>query len=281
MTELQILFQEDSFEDSAIKNGVNLWNEADLMKALGYHSAESFKRVIQKAQQACLSLGIAIEESFVRQPDTTYRLTRFACYLIAINGDSKKPEVAAAQVYFAALADTFRSAIDQARDVDRVLIRDEVSEGEKSLSSTANRHGVENFAFFHNAGYRGMYNMNLSVLMTKKGIAKGERLIDRMGKDEIAAHLFRITMTDAKIKNEGLKGQQSLESAAEKVGKHVRQSMIELIGQRPENLPVADPIKDVKKRLKTTNQQFKKLDSKAAKPKGISDSSNPEESESE
>ena len=118
MTELQILFQEDSFEDSAIKNGVNLWNEADLMKALGYHSTESFKRVIQKAQQACLSLGIAIEESFVRQPDTTYRLTRFACYLIAINGDSKKPEVAAAQVYFAALADTFRSAIDQARDVD-------------------------------------------------------------------------------------------------------------------------------------------------------------------
>ena len=281
MTELQILFQEDSFEDSAIKNGVNLWNEADLMKALGYHSTESFKRVIQKAQQACLSLGIAIEESFVRQPDTTYRLTRFACYLIAINGDSKKPEVAAAQVYFAALADTFRSAIDQARDVDRVLIRDEVSAGEKSLSSTANRHGVENFAFFHNAGYRGMYNMNLNALLTKKGLGKGERLIDRMGKDEIAAHLFRITMTDAKIKNEGLKGQQQLETAAEKVGKHVRQSMIELSGQRPENLPVADPIKDVKNRLKTTNKQFKKLDSKAPKPKGISESSKAEDSESE
>lgn len=281
MTDLQIMFQEDSFEDSAIKNGVNLWNEADLMKALGYHSADSFKRVIQKAQQACLSLDIAIEESFVRQPDATYRLTRFACYLIAINGDSKKPEVAAAQVYFAALADTFRSAIDQARDVDRVLIRDEVSAGEKSLSSTANRHGVENFAFFHNAGYRGMYNMNLNALLTKKGLSKGERLIDRMGKEEIAAHLFRITMTDAKIKNEGLKGQQQLETAAEKVGKHVRQSMIELSGQRPENLPVADPIKDVKKRLKTTNKEFKKLDSQAPKPKGISESSKAEDSESE
>lgn len=281
MTDLQIMFQEDSFEDSAVKNGVNLWNEADLMQALGYLSADSFKRVIQKAQQACLSLGIAIEEIFIRQPDTTYRLTRFACYLIAINADSKKPEVAAAQVYFAALADTFRSAIEQAQDVDRVLIRDEVSAGETSLSSTANRHGVESFAFFHNAGYRGMYNMNLTALMTKKGVAKGERLIDRMGKDEIAAHLFRITQTDAKIKNEGLKGQQSLESAAEKVGKHVRQSMIELSGQRPENLPVADPIKDVKKRLKTTNKQFKKLDSKTPKPKNIIDSTQPKDSEAE
>jgi len=281
MTDLQLMFQEDNFEESAIKNGVNLWNEADLMKVLGYQSPESFKRVIQKAQQACLSLGIAIEESFVRQLDTTYRLTRFACYLIAINGDSKKSEVAAAQVYFAALADTFRSAVQQAEDVDRVLVRDEVSAGEKSLASTANRHGVENFAFFHNAGYRGMYNMNLSALMTKKRLGKGERLIDRMGRDEIAAHLFRITQTDARIKNEGLKGQQQLENAAEKVGKHVRQSMIELSGQRPENLPVADPIKDVKKRLKSTNKQFKKLDSKAPKRKGIADSAATEGSESE
>ena len=255
-------FEEEprSFEDLAIENGTNLWNEADLMAALGYQSAESFKKVVIKAQQALLSLGVPFEENFYRQPSGDYRLTRFACYLVAMNGDSKKPQVAAAQVYFATLAETFRSAIEHSEAIDRILIREEVTDGEKSLASTASRHGVENHAFFQNAGYRGMYNMNLNALKEKKGLKKGEKLMDRMGKEELAAHLFRITQTDAKIKKDGLSGQRLLESAAEQVGKQVRRTMIEISGQRPEHLPLAEPIKDVKKTLKSTSKQFQKLD---------------------
>ena len=264
MADLPQLFHFDEgpgrFEDLAIKNGVRLWSEATLMAALGYLAADSFRHVVHKAQHACLSLDITIEENFVYQADSSYLFTRFACYLIAINGDSQKPQVAAAQVYFAALAHTFQTALEHSQAVDRVPIRDEVSQGEKSLASSASRHGVENYSFFQNAGYRGMYNMNLKALKLKKGVKSGETLIDRMGKTELAAHLFRITQTDEKIKQVGATGQVILEAIAKKVGKQVRKSMIEISGQKPEQIPLAEPIAEAKKKLKAAGKQFRKLD---------------------
>jgi DNA-damage-inducible protein D len=263
MTELTLFHFDDdhrSFEDLAVKNGANLWEQADLMAALDYQSHDAFRSVMLKAMQACLSLGIATEDNFVRQADQTYRFTRFACYLIAMNGDPKKTQVAAAQVYFAALAETFQSALEHADAIDRVLVRDEVADGEKSLSSTAKRHSVTNYAFFQNAGYRGMYNMNLNRLRNHKGLSEGENLIDRMGKAELAAHLFRITQTDEKIKKDGIQGQRLLEDAALRVGKQVRKSMLEISGRKPEDLPPAEHLKDVKKRLKATDKQLRTLD---------------------
>jgi DNA-damage-inducible protein D len=254
--------QEQSFEDFAIINGTNLWTEEFLMRALGYETSESFRKVIMKAMQACLSLSIATEDNFIRAEDGTYRFTRFACYLIAMNGDTKKPTVAAAQVYFAALAATFQNAIEHANAMDRILIREEVTEGEKSLASTASQHGVEKYPFFQNAGYRGMYNMNLGQLKEKKGIGPKEKLIDRMGKEELAAHLFRITQTDAKIKKEGVQGQRLLEATAKKVGEQVRKTMMNISGQRPEDLPIAAAIQDVKKAIKGTSKRFRSIDSK-------------------
>ncbi|MBI1345695.1 damage-inducible protein D [bacterium] len=263
MTEISLFhFEEDRqcFEDLAIKNGANLWEQSDVMSALDYRSEEAFRKLVMKAMQACLTLGIPTEDNFHRQADGTYRFTRFACYLLAMNGDPKKLQVAAAQLYFAVLAETFHTALEHSDAIDRVLIRDEVSEGEKSLSSTASRHGVENYPFFQNAGYRGMYNMNLSKLRERKGLKPTEKLIDRMGKEELAAHLFRITQTAAKIRNEGVQGQRLLEDAAEKVGKQVRKSMLEISGAKPEDLPPAEPIKDVKKRLKQTDKQLRNID---------------------
>ncbi|MBX3451156.1 MAG: hypothetical protein KF777_16440 [Planctomycetaceae bacterium] len=264
MTDI-ILFHFDdspSFEDLAIKNGTNLWEELALMQALGYQTPDAFKKVVMKAMQACLTLGIPTEDNFVRAEAGTYRYTRFACYLVAMNADTRKPQVAAAQLYFAALAETFQSALEHADAIDRVLIRDEVSEGEKSLSSTAKSHGVVNYAFFQNAGYRGMYNMNLKKLKEKKGVKASQNLIDRMGKEELAAHLFRITQTNAKIRNSGVQGQIALEQTAEQVGKQVRKSMLEISGHKPEDLPAAAPINDVKKNLKAANKKLKGLDDK-------------------
>ena len=250
------------FEEAGVTNGATHWAEELVREAFGYQTEVSFKHVIQKAMQTCLTVGVPIEENFVRQVDGTYFLTRFACYLIAMNGDGKKKEVAEAQVYFAKLAETFVDSIQHVDGIDRLLIRGEVADGEKSLASTASRHGIKSYPFFQNAGYRGMYNMNISQLLAHKGVGKNEKLIDRMGKDELAAHLFRITQTDAKIKNTGVKGQKALELTAHQVGKMVRESMLKISGQRPENLPLSEHVNEVKKKIKSTSTTLKRLDAK-------------------
>jgi DNA-damage-inducible protein D len=255
-TELTLFHFDDSresFEDLSQPNGATHWREADVMRSLGYESREGFRRALTRAKQACLSLGLACEEHFLLGPDGEHLLTRFGCYLVAMNGDPRKPEVAAAQVYFAALAETFQSHLEHADGIDRILIRDEVTDGQKSLASTAKAHGIQNYAFFQNKGYLGMYNMSLDRLMQYKGVLTGEKFIDRMSKTELAAHLFRITQTEQKVKNQGVRGQVALEKTAYEVGRTVRNTMIDLSGTEPENLPIGPHIKDVKKRIKSTS----------------------------
>lgn len=255
----------ESFEDLGKANGVTHWSEEVLMKSLAYESKQSFSKALNKAKQACLSLNIACEDHFVRQADGTHHVTRFGCYLVAMNGDSRKPEVAAAQAYFAAIAETFASHLEHSEGIDRLLIREEITDGQKSLASTAKSHGVSNYGFFQSQGYMGMYNMNLAKLCEFKGVKKGAMLLDHMGKTEMAAHLFRITQTDEKIKNESIRGQSNLERAAKDVGKKVRKTMIELNGIAPENLPIAEDVKSVRKKIKGTSKAMKSIDTKKRK----------------
>ena len=261
-----------SFEDNGKKNGATHWREADIREALGYQTAASFRNVITRAMQACLSLKIQCEDNFVLK-DGEYLLTRFACYLIAMNGDSNKPDDARAQIYLATVAETFQHYLEHTDGIDRILIRDKITDGEKSLASTASRHGVEVYAFFQNAGYRGMYNMDLKRLKQFKGVGEKESLLDRMGKEEAAAHQFRITQTDAKIVKEGIRGQKPLERAAYVVGQMVRGTMEQISGTSPEHLQIAAPIGDVKKRIKGTDKKLRAIDGPAKKkPKPDADS---------
>lgn len=248
-----------SFEDLGIPNGSRTWKECDVMQAMGYDSPQGFRKAIVRAMQACLSVGAATEEHFIRDGNE-YRFTRFGCYLVAINGDPKKAGVAAAQAYFAKLADTFQSLAEHADGVDRLLIREEMTVGLKALSGTAKSHGVEYYPFFLNEGYRGMYNMNLSDLKRFKGLRPKDDILDRMGKAELAANLFRVTQTDEKIKNEGIQGQVALERAARMVGQSVRRTMEENGGRPPELLPLAPPIQAVKKGIKVADKRFRELD---------------------
>jgi len=232
----------DSFEDLARPNGGTYWQESDLCNAMGYSDGNAFRGVIIRAMQACLSLGIMTDDNFKRGKDGSYLITRFACYLVAMNGDIKKHQVAAAQVYFAALAATYATHLEHADGIDRLVIRDEVKTGEKSLSSTAQQHGVINHAIFKDAGYRGMYNMSLRELKNYKGLKKGDVIADHMGRAELAAHLFRITQTEAHIEQKGVRGQRLLEQAAKTVGANVRDLVIKNTGKKPESLPRAEPI---------------------------------------
>jgi DNA-damage-inducible protein D len=256
----QTLFHFDDgrpgFEDLGKPNGTTHWDEDVLKESLGYESEQAFVKALTRAKQACLALGIQCEDHFVRQPNGKHAVTRFGCYLVAMNGDPRKPEVAAAQAYFATIATTFQDCLEHADAIDRVLIRDEVTDGEKALSSTAKSHGVQNYAFFHNRGYMGMYNMSLSRLREYKGLGPRDKLIDRMGKAELAAHLFRITQTTERISNQNIRGQPRLEQAAYDVGQKVRHTMEELSGTAPENLPAAEDIGQVRRKLKGTRKQL-------------------------
>ncbi|MGO8794013.1 MAG: BRO family protein [Candidatus Sulfotelmatobacter sp.] len=259
----------NQFEEMAKENGDRYWYARDFMVMLGYDKFQTFENAVQKAIRACTSLGIPlqgvinpIEREIEGQMQRDYKLSRFGCYLVAVNGDVRKQEVASAQAYFITLAEAFRQYVQKAESVERMLIRSDISERENSLKGVAFAAGVENFAYFQNAGYRGMYDMDLWKIRSIKGIPATRSPLDFMGKQEMAANLFRLTETEAKIKNEDVQGQRRLEQTAEAVGRRVRTTMMELSGTRPEYLPVATDIKQVQSGLKKTQKEFGKLDGK-------------------
>ena len=252
------------FEAISISNGNTLWKASALREWLGYVDSAAFKQAIDRAMVVCNTLGIPMHEHFESFPEDgkqDFKLTRFACYLTAMNGDVKKPEVARAQAYFAQMADIVRDAMESADDIERVHVRQEIKERTSSLNSVAQKRELSNYAQFQNAGYMGLYNMGVRSLRRIKGLDADDKRtpLDFMGKRELAANLFRIAETEGRIaSNPGIRGQTALEQTARKVGVEVRKVMEvkpeELARQIPEDINV------VKKRLKQTQREFKKID---------------------
>jgi len=262
----------ESFEDMGFEgeDGRIYWWQSDLMGMLGYVNPTSFKKVVGKAMSAVTTLGLDTVESFrpVRRtfPDgreeADCQLSRFACYLTAINGDPNKPMVAAAQAYFTAMTEVARQAMLDVDKVERVIIRDEISGAENRLSRTAKGAGVQRYDYFRNEGYRGMYNMPLHLLKARKGVEANKVLFDFMGKQELAANLFRVTETDARVRKAGIRGQQRLEQTAFDVGRAVRETMRQTSGTVPEDLPIEEDIAKVRSGMKKTAKGFEKIDRK-------------------
>ena len=256
------------FESNGVSNGGSYWYAQAFMVMLGYESLQSFEQAINRAIGTCTTLGIPVLENFEQvtreiegQSVSDYKLSRFACYLVAMNGDVRKPQVAKAQAYFASLAEAANQYIRSVQDVERVQVRDEISERERSLGSTAKKAGVSEYGYFQNAGYRGMYNVDLGKLKRMKGLADSSRsLLDFMGKRELAGNLFRLTETDAKLASENIQGQKPAEAVAYNVGRKVRAMMVENTGTRPEMLPLEGDIKNLRKGLKQTAKELSKLD---------------------
>jgi DNA-damage-inducible protein D len=255
------------FEALAKTNGFRFWWASELATILGYESLNGFRKAVERAMMALTSMSIPVFDNIVQEQReidgrfvTDYKLSRFACYLAAMNGDPKKQQVAQAQKYFIAWAEACRLSLEQADGVERVAIRGEISEHERTLSGTAKAAGVTEYGLFQNAGYRGLYNMDLWQIRRHKGVPSGRSPLDFMGKTELAANLFRVTQTEEKIRAEKIRGQKPLEHAAEEAGKRIRRTMVEISGKRPEELPTAEDIKKVHKKLKTSHREIRKID---------------------
>lgn len=264
-------FDIQRFEDSGRENGTRFWYAHEFMRALGYDSWSSFQQVITKAMGSCAKLGIDPTEAFV--PDTfldngkeskTYKLSRFACFLVSMHGDSKKEEVAKAKALLAAIADRLIEERIQEHDLGRIETRDDLKLAERVLSGVAQDAGLEShqFGIFKDAGFRGMYNMGLGALLIRKGIPPKKTLYDFMGLEEMAGNLFRVTQTAARIKNQKVMGLPALSDTAKRVGHEVRQMMVKNGGTPPESLPVADEISGVRRRLKSAAKAMKQMDGK-------------------
>ncbi len=260
--------QPPAFELLAQQNGFRFWLASDLAKSLGYETTEPIQKALNKALAVCMMLNIDVAENFQsiatgKVPEA--KLSRFACYLTVMNAEIRNPLVSRAQAFFAGLADAYWEVVEQNAEVDRMHARGEISAHEKLLAASAKHGGVEDYARFQNAGYVGMYNMSLWKLKTYKRFEGAGSLLDRMGREELAANLFRLTLTESKIRNESIKGQMHLESAAEKVGRIVRNATFEATGQMPERMPLSGPISDTKKSIKETQKAFRKLDKPSGK----------------
>jgi len=238
-------------------NGIEYWEARELMPLLGYKKWENAEEVIGRAARACINSGQAVDNHFLQfrkmvdigsntvREISDWKLDRYACYLIAQNGDSTKTEIALAQTYFA-LQTRKQEVFEQLSAADkRLFIRGEVSAENKKLFSTAKKAGVSQFGLFNDAGYKGLYGMTLADIENKKGIKKGE-LLDRAGTTELAANLFRITQTDAKIKKDDIKGDDEAQRTHFMVGGKVRQTIKDIGGTTPENLLPEKHIRELK-----------------------------------
>ena len=264
-----------SFEDikHIDENGVEFWYARELMPILQYSNWQNFEKIIDKAKISCENSGISVFEHFIDINKTIkmpkgaeknildYELTRYACYLIAQNGDSRKKVIALAQTYFAVqtrkqeLIEKEYSMLTE--DEKRFYQRNLTRKGNYSLNQAAKKAGVKNFDKFHNSGYKGLYNGETADDIAKrKGLRYREDILDNMGSEELAANLFRITQTESRLKKDNIKTEREANSTHYEIGKKVRKAIADIGGTMPEDLPT--PKKSLKQLEKEKNNKLKK-----------------------
>ena len=239
-------YDNHTFEDikHINENGIEYWYARELQKVLDYTEWRKFEGVIQRAKEACKNSNVNVVDHFVEadkmvqigsgaeRKQKDYKLTRYACYLIAQNGDTRKKVIALAQTYFA--IQTRKQEISEkeysllTEDEKRFYQRDLTRRDNYSLNQTAKNAGVKNFDKFHNSGYRGLYNGETADdIARRKGLRYREDILDNMGSEELAANLFRITQTESRLKRDKVDTEKKACDTHNKIGKIVRKAIKE------------------------------------------------------
>jgi DNA-damage-inducible protein D len=250
--------------------GSEFWDSRDLARLLDYSDYRDFLNIVEKAKESFRTAGISHEDHFVDatdmvdigsgavRPVETILLTRYACYLIAQNGDARKRPIAFAQTYFAVQARR-QEIRDQENkqggpfneDEKRILLRDEMKKHNRMLADAARNAGVvqpRDFAIFTNAGYQGLYGgLDRLGIQRKKGVK--DDILDRMGSTELAANLFKATQTEEKLRRENITGTAAANKTHYDVGSMVRETIKQIGGTMPEDLPTAENIAKVARRI--------------------------------
>lgn len=253
------------------EDGIEFWYARDLQWLLEYGEWRNFEKVLEKAKVACEHSGNATKDHFVEvnkmielakgaeRSIDDYMLSRYACYLVAQNGDTRKRPVAFAQTYFAIqtrrqeLSDK-EEILPKSEDERRIIIRDEIIEMNKALASAASQSGIktpQEHAIFQSKGYQGLYGKTVPEIRKYKGLSKSTKILDRMGSTELAANLFRVTQTEEKLRNSSRLSKNDAYDTHFEVGRQVREAMLRISKIAPEDLPVAEDISKVHKRILT------------------------------
>lgn len=252
------------------------WYARELQTALEYAEWRNFSKVIERAVTACKNSDNAVSEHFVEVNKSSptpqggerlindFMLSRYACYLIVQNGDPRKEVIALGQTYFAVKTrqqELIEDYEQLSEDKKRLAIRQEMIEHNKKLVEAAKDAGVETgieYAVFQNYGYKGLYGgLTAKDIHAKKGLKKSQKILDHMGSTELAANLFRATQTEEKLRRDNVQGKDNANHTHYEVGKKVRETIEDLGGTMPEDLPT--PEKSVKQ---LEREQKKRLSNK-------------------
>ncbi|MBQ9378052.1 MAG: DNA damage-inducible protein D [Schwartzia sp.] len=243
--------------------GQEYWTARELQAALGYKQWRQFSDTVRKAKESCESSDNKVSDHFAdvrkmvevgsgaRRGIEDFHLSRYACYLVAMNGDPRKKAIALAQTYFAVKTrqqELIENYDELAENEKRLAIRREVASHNKQLADAAHEAGVltnQDFGIFQNYGYRGLYGgLDAKQIHKRKGLRNSQHILDHMGSTELAANLFRATQTEEKIRRENIRGKENANRTHFQVGKKVRQTITDLGGTMPEDLPT--PKKSIK-----------------------------------
>lgn len=256
--------------------GNEYWSSRDFAKVLGYSDYRNFEQVINKARTACFNSGQRIDDHIVdvtdmievgkgakREVKSSF-LSRYACYLIVQNADPGKEIVALGQTYFAVQTRKQELSEQAIEDERRLLLRDEMRLHNVKLADAAKDAGViepKDYAIFQNHGYMGLYGgLTAKDIHHRKNLKKSQQILDHMGSTELAANLFRATQAEEKLRREQITGKTKANKAHQEVGAKVRQTIKELGGTMPEDLPTADSIKKLENKQKKLSQKSKELE---------------------
>lgn len=265
-------YNEQIFENIKHVNeyGQEFWYARELQVALEYQRWDKFNNVLERAISACQESGNIVEDHFShvgkmvnlgsgshREVDD-FMLSRYACYLIVMNGDPRKQVIALGQTYFAVKTrqqELVENYDELSEEQKRLAIRSEMKRHNKQLADAAHGAGVETpqeYAIFQNYGYKGLYGgLSAKDIQQRKGLKKSENILDHMGSTELAANLFRATQTEEKLRREHVQGKGQANAVHYQVGRKVRKTIEELGGTMPEDLPTpSKSIKQIEKEQK-------------------------------